>query len=97
MVLGRLLRQIPCRLRFQKHILSSRLLHGSVGIVGLPNVGKSTLFNALTKTQIAQAANYPFCTIDPNIALTAVPDERVHELAKLENSQQTIETQVCIY
>ncbi len=53
----------------------------SIGIVGLPNVGKSTLFNALTKAQNAQAANYPFCTIEPNKATVAVPDERVDALS----------------
>ncbi len=52
-----------------------------IGIVGLPNVGKSTLFNALTKTQAAQAANYPFCTIDPNVGVVEVPDERLDALA----------------
>ena len=66
----------------------------SVGIVGMPNVGKSTLFNALTKTEVAQAANYPFCTIDPNVARVAVPDERVRHLAKVEQSKRVIETQV---
>ena len=50
------------------------------GIVGLPNVGKSTLFNALTETQAAQAANYPFCTIEPNVGQVAVPDERLGEV-----------------
>ena len=50
------------------------------GIIGLPNVGKSTLFNALTKTSIAQAENYPFCTIEPNIGEVDVPDERLEEL-----------------
>lgn len=57
----------------------------SVGIVGLPNVGKSTTFNALTKTQNAQSANYPFCTIEPNKAIVAVPDTRLAELAKIVN------------
>jgi ribosome-binding ATPase YchF (GTP1/OBG family) len=52
------------------------------GIVGLPNVGKSTLFNALTQTAAAQAANYPFCTIEPNVGDVAVPDERLETLAK---------------
>ena len=54
------------------------------GIVGLPNVGKSTLFNAITNTQNAQAANYPFCTIEPNVGRVEVPDERLYKLAKLE-------------
>ena len=51
------------------------------GIVGLPNVGKSTLFNALTKTRKAEAANYPFCTIDPNVGVVQVPDTRLQPLA----------------
>lgn len=55
----------------------------NVGIVGLPNVGKSTTFNALTKAANAQSANYPFCTIEPNKAIVAVPDERLNELAKI--------------
>ncbi|GLD92515.1 hypothetical protein PINS_up020577 [Pythium insidiosum] len=71
-----------------------RSFHRSVGIVGMPNVGKSTLFNALTKTENAQAANYPFCTIDPNVARVAVPDPRLHHLAQVEKSQRTIETQL---
>jgi GTP-binding protein YchF len=64
------------------------------GIVGLPNVGKSTLFNALTETQAAQAANYPFCTIEPNVGNVAVPDPRLQELAKIAHSQKIIETQL---
>lgn len=64
------------------------------GIVGLPNVGKSTLFNALTQTIAAQAANYPFCTIEPNFGIVSVPDERLHSLAKIANSQKTIPTQL---
>jgi GTP-binding protein YchF len=64
------------------------------GIVGLPNVGKSTLFNALTETAAAQAANYPFCTIEPNIGNVAVPDPRMAPLAKIAGSQKLIETQL---
>ena len=62
------------------------------GIVGLPNVGKSTLFNALTKTAAAQAANYPFCTIEPNVGRVAVPDERLDTLARMASSQKIIPT-----
>ncbi|HJQ59963.1 MAG TPA: redox-regulated ATPase YchF [Vineibacter sp.] len=64
------------------------------GIVGLPNVGKSTLFNALTATQAAQAANYPFCTIEPNVGRVAVPDPRLDELAKIEKSAKVVATQL---
>jgi GTP-binding protein YchF len=64
------------------------------GIVGLPNVGKSTLFNALTAAQAAQAANYPFCTIEPNIGRVAVPDPRLSALAKIGKSAQIIPTQL---
>jgi ribosome-binding ATPase len=64
------------------------------GIVGLPNVGKSTLFNALLATQAAEAANYPFCTIEPNIGKVSVPDERIDKLAKIANSAQIIQTQL---
>ena len=62
----------------------------SAGIVGLPNVGKSTLFNAVTRTRKAQAANYPFCTIDPNLGVVIVPDSRLEVLAKLSHSQKII-------
>ena len=64
------------------------------GIVGLPNVGKSTLFNALTETAAAQAANYPFCTIEPNVGQVAVPDARLTELARIAGSARIIETQL---
>jgi GTP-binding protein YchF len=64
------------------------------GIVGLPNVGKSTLFNALTQTQAAQAANYPFCTIEPNVGNVGVPDARLDKLAEIAGSQKIIPTQL---
>jgi GTP-binding protein YchF len=64
------------------------------GIVGLPNVGKSTLFNALTETAAAQAANYPFCTIEPNVGRVAVPDPRLAEIARIAGSKAIIETQL---
>jgi ribosome-binding ATPase len=64
------------------------------GIVGLPNVGKSTLFNALTSTQAAEAANYPFCTIEPNVGRVGVPDPRLEKLAALAKSQTIISTQL---
>ena len=64
------------------------------GIVGLPNVGKSTLFNALTETQAAQAANYPFCTIEPNVGQVAVPDPRLDKLAAIAGSAKIIATQL---
>jgi ribosome-binding ATPase len=64
------------------------------GIVGLPNVGKSTLFNALTQTAAAQAANYPFCTIEPNVGEIAVPDPRLEKLAALAKSEQIIPTRI---
>ena len=65
-----------------------------MGIVGLPNVGKSTLFNALTKTAAAQAANFPFCTIEPNVGEVAVPDERLDKLAAIASSKQVIPTRM---
>jgi GTP-binding protein YchF len=66
----------------------------SCGIVGLPNVGKSTLFNALTATEAAEAANYPFCTIEPNVGRVAVPDERLAVCARLAKSAKIIPTQL---
>jgi ribosome-binding ATPase len=65
-----------------------------MGIVGLPNVGKSTLFNALTQTAAAQAANYPFCTIEPNVGDVAVPDERLERLAGIASSAQIVPTRL---
>ena len=65
-----------------------------MGIVGLPNVGKSTLFNALTRTAAAQAANFPFCTIEPNVGDVAVPDARLDTLAKIAGSKQIIPTRM---
>jgi len=65
----------------------------SIGIVGLPNVGKSTLFKALTKKQV-DAANYPFCTIDPNVGVVAVPDERLEALTKVSASAKTVYTTI---
>ncbi|KMK67989.1 redox-regulated ATPase YchF [Puniceibacterium sp. IMCC21224] len=65
-----------------------------MGIVGLPNVGKSTLFNALTKTAAAQAANFPFCTIEPNVGDVAVPDQRLDKLAEIAKSKQIIPTRM---
>lgn len=62
----------------------------SAGIVGLPNVGKSTLFNAVTRTRKAQAANYPFCTIDPNVGVVTVPDARLEVLAKISNTKKVV-------
>ena len=65
-----------------------------MGIVGLPNVGKSTLFNALTRTAAAQAANFPFCTIEPNVGEVAVPDARLDQLAEIAKSKQIIPTRM---
>jgi hypothetical protein len=66
------------------------------GIIGLPNVGKSTLFNALTQTSQAQAENYPFCTIEPNIGEVDVPDQRLDKLSKISNSEKTIPTRITL-
>ncbi len=61
-----------------------------IGIVGLPNVGKSTLFNALTKSYAANAENFPFCTIDPNIGIVEVRDTRIDQLSKMSNTKKII-------
>ena len=67
-----------------------------LGIVGLPNVGKSTLFNAITGTANAQAANYPFCTIEPNTGIVAVPDERLDKLADYWQTDKKTPAVVCL-
>lgn len=66
----------------------------SIGIVGLPNVGKSTLFNALVKANQAEASNYPFCTIDPNVGVVEVPDQRLDKLTEISKSEKTIPTAI---
>lgn len=71
-------------------VIQKRFINRSAGIVGMPNVGKSTLFNSLVRKQLAEAANYPFCTIDPNIAKVSAPDDRLHSLASVENSEKVI-------
>jgi GTP-binding protein YchF len=69
----------------------------SIGIVGMPNVGKSTLFNALLKKQVANVANYPFCTIDPNVGVIEVPDERLPVIAKIVNTEKIVPAVVEFY
>src|SRR5260370_18714152 len=66
----------------------------SAGIVGLPNVGKSTLFNAVTRTHKAPAENYPFCTIDPNVGIVTVPDPRLEKIAQISHSKKITPTAI---
>ena len=66
----------------------------SVGLIGMPNVGKSTLFNALVGMEKAQAANYPFCTIEPNIASVVMPDPRLEALSRVSHSERCVGIQV---
>jgi len=65
-----------------------------IGIVGLPNVGKSTLFNALTKSAKAAAENFPFCTIDPNVGIVAVPDKRIDKLAEIVSPERVMHSTI---
>lgn len=80
--------------QFQDTNRKRPLMGFQCGIVGLPNVGKSTLFNALTKTAAAQAANYPFCTIEPNTGEVAVPDPRLYAIRKIAGSKEVIPTRI---
>jgi GTP-binding protein YchF len=81
---------LDIRAQFRK----GKIMGFRMGIVGLPNVGKSTLFNALTRTAAAQAANFPFCTIEPNVGEVAVPDPRLDKLAGIAGSKQIIPTRI---
>ena len=84
----------PSRPARSDNVRNGQIMGFKCGIVGLPNVGKSTLFNALTQTAAAQAANYPFCTIEPNVGEIAVPDPRLEKLAVLAKSAEIIPTRI---
>lgn len=79
-----------CHRIFESTLHSPRSMSLKIGIVGLPNVGKSTLFNALTRSHGAQAANYPFCTIEPNVGIVEVPDVRLNKLAELVTPEKVV-------
>ena len=76
------------------HKHKGKIIMLRTGIVGLPNVGKSTLFNALTSAKNAQSANYPFCTIEPNVGVVAVPDERLYKLEPLVHAAKVVPTAI---
>ncbi len=78
----------------KEHTTHNKIKMLRAGIVGLPNVGKSTLFNALVANAKAEAANFPFCTIEPNVGVVSVPDERLEVLAKISNSQRIVPTRI---
>lgn len=84
---------IILNLAFSLYHLALKIMSLSIGIVGLPNVGKSTLFNTLTKKQV-EASNYPFCTIEPNVGMVTVPDERLEPLAKMSKSAKVVPTYI---
>jgi len=85
-------RSMPMQRRSRAYSATTLNMKLQTAIVGLPNVGKSTLFNALTETQGAEAANYPFCTIEPNVGIVSVPDEKLPVLEKINNSVKVVPT-----
>ena len=89
LALARALQRGLPRVHARRRVISMGL---KTGIVGLPNVDKSTLFNALTGDVNAEAANYPFCTIEPNVGVVSVPDERLNKLSEINASEKTVPT-----